>query len=117
MTNKRIKQDREEDIELGLEVKAQRERPSGPVVAVRVPREVLAKLSDYAQLRRTTVSEVVRQAAIRLASELDGGPFYTSGVRLDGPRLVADNPTRGGQIRTLEYEPGVRMTASRRAAR
>lgn len=117
MTDKHMKHDPEEDVELGVEVKTRRERPSGPVVAVRVPREVLAKLSEYARLRHTTVSDVVRQAAIRLATDLDAGPFYTSGVRLEGPRLVAGNPTRGGQIRTLEYEPGVHMTGSRGDAR
>jgi hypothetical protein len=94
----------EDEVELGEEVEARRERPSGPVVAVRMPREVLAKLSEYAAVRNTTISEVVRQAAIRLAGELDAGPFYTSGVHLEGPKIVSGSPTRGGQIRSLEYE-------------
>lgn len=96
---------RDEEIELGDEVTARRERPSGPVVAVRVPRDVLAKLSEYAARRGTSVSEVVRQAAIRLAAEASAsGPYYVTGARLEGPTIAQEpEPTRGGRVMTRDY--------------
>jgi Ribbon-helix-helix protein, copG family len=100
-----MSKDHDEDIELGEEVEVRRERPSGPVVAVRIPRDVLAKLSDYASKRGTSVSEVVRQAAIRLAAEASAaGPYYVTGVRLEGPTIAREpEPTRGGRVLNKDY--------------
>jgi hypothetical protein len=98
----------DEEVELGGNVEVVRERPSGPVVAVRIPREILARLSDYASRRGTTVSEVIRQAAIRVVNEASTtGPFVVSvsGPRLEGPAIdQSPEPTRGGRVMTRDFE-------------
>lgn len=104
------RQHSDEDVELGAEVRAERERPSGPVVAIRIPRDVLARLSQYASLRGTTVSDVVRQAAVRLVSETSpGGPYYVSGAELQGPSIArGPEPTLGGRVMTRDLEEVIR---------
>lgn len=100
----------DEDVELGAEVSSERERPSGPVVAIRIPRDVLARLSDYASRRGTTVSDVVRQAAVRLVGESNpSGPYYVSGTELQGPSIAqGPEPTRGGRVMTRELQEVIR---------
>jgi hypothetical protein len=100
----------DEDVELGTEVRSERERPSGPVVAIRIPRDVLARLSEYAGRRGTTVSDVVRQAAVRLVAEGgSAGPYYVSGTHLQGPSIArGPEPTRGGRVMTRDFEEVMR---------
>jgi hypothetical protein len=59
--------DPDEDVELGAFVGARaRGGAAGAVVAVRVPRDLLARMSEYGRPRGMTVSEVLREAAERL---------------------------------------------------
>lgn len=105
----------DEQVELGDEVSVRRERPSGPVLAIRVPREVVARLSDYASKRGMTVSEVVRQAAIALVSgEVASGPYYVTGASLEGPNIRSGpQQTRGGRVLNREYEGELSVAISR----
>ncbi len=98
--------DPDEQVELGEEVSLRRERPSGPVLAIRIPRDVLARLSDYASRRGMTVSEVVRQAAIGLVSEgATSGPYYVTGAHLEGPNILSGGQqTKGGRVMNRGYE-------------
>lgn len=99
------KRTHDEEIELGQEVEARRERPSGPVVAVRVPRDVLARLSEYAAQRSTTVSEVLRQAAISFVSaQASAGPYVVStDAKLAGLDIRPADEATDDRARTLEY--------------
>ncbi len=65
--------DPEEDVELGAHVEARaRGAAAGAVVAVRVPRDLLARMSEYGRLRGMTVSEILRQGAeILIGGTLD----------------------------------------------
>jgi hypothetical protein len=97
--------DPDEQVELGAEVSIRRERPSGPVLAIRVPRDVLARLSEYATTRGLTVSEVVRQAAIGLVSPgATSGPYYVTGAPLEGTNIVSGvQQTKGGRVLNREF--------------
>ena len=105
--------DPEEQVELGKEVTIRRERPSGPVIAIRIPRDVVAKLSAYASTRNMTVSEVVREAAIRFVAEsTTSGPFYVTGAQVEGPNIVTGGQgARGGRVLNREYQ-GQLITAA-----
>lgn len=98
--------DPDEQVELGAEVTVRRERPSGPVLAIRIPRDVLARLSEYAATRGLTVSEVVRQAAIGLVSQgAPSGPYYVTGAHLEGPNILSGvQQTRGGRVLNRGFE-------------
>lgn len=56
----------DEDVQLGAQVEARTPGTAGAVIAVRVPRDLLAQISAYASLRGLTVSEVLREGAERL---------------------------------------------------
>ncbi len=107
--------DPDEQVELGAEVSVRRERPSGPVLAIRVPRDVLARLSEYASKRGLTVSEVVRQAAIGLVSQgATSGPHYVTGAPLEGPNIVSGaQQTRGGRVMNRGFEDELTAAISR----
>lgn len=78
--------DPDEDVELGEQVDARVAKPSAKVVAVRMQRELLARVSAYAQRRGITVSDVLRQGAERLIGEtVHFGPTYVTGVAIHGP--------------------------------
>ncbi|MEO7296926.1 MAG: hypothetical protein ABIZ57_12390 [Candidatus Limnocylindria bacterium] len=57
--------DPEEHVELGAQVEARTGGTAGANVAVRVPRDLLARISAYASLRGLTISEVLREGAER----------------------------------------------------
>lgn len=106
MTKKRLTTD-EESVDLGEEVTVRSERPSGPVVAVRIPREVLTQLSAGAQTRGITVSELIRQAAIRYVAEATPAPHLVGDAPLEGPNVVAGSGPRSGwnpPLRHLEIK-------------
>ncbi len=65
--------DPEEDVELGEHVGARaRGATAGAIVAVRMPRDVLARMSEYGRLRGMTASEILRQGAeILIGGTLD----------------------------------------------
>ena len=73
--------DPEEDVELGAQVEARTRGTAGAVVAVRVSRDLLARISEYAKLRGMTVSEVMREGAERLVA----GTMHSSMAR---PRIT-----------------------------
>lgn len=88
--------DREEDIKLGEMVASKASKSRGPVVAVRLSPDLLARLTEYAQARGLTVSEVVRRGAEQiLFGAVASGPVYYSGSELHGPGLVHGSPATG----------------------
>lgn len=96
--------DPEEEVELGAQVEARTRGTAGAVVAVRVPRDLLARISEYARLRGLTVSEVMREGAERLVGGTVQMNHYVSGPRVDGPRVVPGSPTRGGRSQTMDVD-------------
>jgi hypothetical protein len=83
-------------IELGEEVSIKSGRSAGPVVAVRMPRDLFARVSEYARARNTTVSDVLRQGAESLVNGvLELGPTYVTGVTAQGPAVVSGSPSIG----------------------
>lgn len=60
--------DREEEIELGVEVSASRGRGSA-LIGVRVPTGLLRQIQGYAQARGLTVSAVLRLGAEKLVED------------------------------------------------
>lgn len=96
--------DPEEEVELGAQVEARTRGTAGAVVAVRVPRDLLARISEYARLRGLTVSEVMREGAERLVSGTVQMNHYVSGPQVDGPRVVPGSPTRGGRSQTMDVD-------------
>lgn len=95
--------DPEEDVELGQEVQAKSTRPSGPVVAVRMPRDLLARISDYANARNMTVSEVLRQGAERLVrGTVQIEPHWVTGAQVHSAQLVTGSPSLGRAVKTFE---------------
>lgn len=59
--------DPDEEVELGTLVEARvRGGVAGAVVAVRVPRDLLARMSEFGRLHGMTASEVLRLGAERL---------------------------------------------------
>src|SRR5688572_15559974 len=83
-----------ESVELGDEIRLKTGKGTGPVVAVRMPRDLLARINRYAQDHGTTVSDVLRQGAESMVSGVtDLGPVYVSGVTVHGPRAVTGTPS------------------------
>jgi hypothetical protein len=67
--------DPDEDVELGALVEARAQGASaGAVLAVRVSRDLLARMSEYGRLRGMTVSEVLRLGGERLIGETADPP-------------------------------------------
>ena len=67
--------DPEEDVELGALVGARVSGAAvGAVVAVRVPRDLLTRMSEYGRLRGMTVSQVLRLGAERLVGGTEDLP-------------------------------------------
>ena len=60
--------DPETDVQLGAQVEARTRGTAGAVIAVRVPRDLLARISDYAAIRGMSVTEVFREGAERLVA-------------------------------------------------
>lgn len=96
--------DPEEDIELGAQVEARTRGTAGAVVAVRVPRDLLVRISEYANLRGLTVSEVMREGVERLVGGTVQLNHYVSGPRVEGPRVIPGSPSRGGRSQTMEVD-------------
>ena len=96
--------DPEEDVELGAQIEARTRGPAGAVVAVRVPRDLLARISEYANLRGQTVSEVMREGVERLIGGTVQLNHYVSGPRVDGPRVIPGSPSRGGRSQTMDVD-------------
>lgn len=57
---------RDERVSLGRQVEARLKPPAGAIVAVRMPRDLLARVSDYASTREMTVSDLIRDALDRM---------------------------------------------------
>ncbi len=100
--------DPEEDVELGAQVEARTRGTAGAVVAVRVPRDLLARISEYASLRGLTVSEVMREGAERLVGGTVNLAHYVSGPRVEGPRVIPGSPSRGGSSQTVDADEVVK---------
>ena len=96
--------DAEEDVELGAQVGARTRGPAGAVVAVRVPRDLLARISEFAGQRGMTVSEVMREGAERMVSGTVQLTHYVSGPRVEGPRVIPGSPSRGGRSQTMDAD-------------
>jgi len=96
--------DPEEDVELGAQVEARTRGTAGAVVAVRVPRDLLTRISEYASLRGLTVSEVMREGAERLVGGTVQLTHYVSGPRVEGPRVIPGSPSRGGRSQTMDVD-------------
>lgn len=74
-----------DDVQLGAQVEARVPGTAGAVIAVRVPRDLLVRISDYATVRGLSVTEVLREGAERLV----GGAEKEKGEGtspLSGPR-------------------------------
>lgn len=96
--------DPEEDIELGAQVEARTRGAAGAVVSVRVPRALLARISEYASLRGLTVSEVMREGAERFVDGTVPLNRHASGATVNGPRIIPGSPTRGGRSQTINLD-------------
>jgi hypothetical protein len=96
--------DPEEDVELGAQVEARTRGRAGAVVAVRVPRDLLARISEYAKLRGLTVSEVMREGAERLVGGTVQLTHYVSGPHVEGPRIIPGSPSHGGRSQTMDVD-------------
>lgn len=94
--------DPEEDVELGALVEARTRGSAGAVVAVRVPRDLLARINGFAKLHGITVSEVMREGAERLVGGTVDLAHYVSGPKVDGPRVIAGSRSRGGSSQTVD---------------
>ena len=92
--------DPEESAVLGEQVEARTRATAGAVVAVRVPRDLLVRVNEYAKLRGMTVSEVIRDATERLVGGTVSFRHYVSGAQVEGPRVIPGSPSRGGSSRT-----------------
>lgn len=96
--------DPEEDVQLGVQVKARTRGNAGAVVAIRVPRDLLARISQYASERGVTVSEVIREGAELLVGGTLNSTHYVSGPRVDGPQVIHGSPSRGGSSQTVNVD-------------
>ena len=96
--------DPEEDVELGAQIEARTRGTAGAVVAVRVPRDLLTRISEYANLRGQTVSEVMREGVERLVGGTVQLNHYVSGPRVEGPRVIPGSPSRGGRSQTMDVD-------------
>jgi len=94
----------EEEVDLGAQVEARTRGTAGAVVAVRVPRDLLARISEYANLRGQTVSEVMREGVERLVGGTVQLNHYVSGPRVEGPRVIQGSPSRGGRSQTMDVD-------------
>jgi len=94
----------EEEVDLGAQVEARTRGTTGAVVAVRVPRDLLARISEYANLRGQTVSEVMREGVERLVGGTVQLNHYVSGPRVEGPRVIPGSPSRGGRSQTMDVD-------------
>jgi hypothetical protein len=94
---------REEDVELGEQVET-RTRSGAAVVAVRVSRDLLARINGYGRQRGITVSEVLREGAERLLDGAADSGHYVSGASVQGPSVIPGSPSSGGRSRTLERD-------------
>jgi len=90
------KHDLNEDVELGALVQANTTKSRGPVVAVRMSPDLLARINEYAQTHGTSVSEVLRTGAERLMDQtIHIGPNFVSGTVVYGTTLVTGSPSLG----------------------
>jgi hypothetical protein len=96
--------DREEDVELGELVDVRSRTPGSALVAVRMPRDLLARIAAYGQQRGMTVSEVMREGADRLVSGTVNLAHYVSGAQIEGPGVLQASPSRGGSSQTLRTD-------------
>ena len=94
----------EEEVDLAAQVEARTRGTAGAVVAVRVPRDLLARISEYANLRGQTVSEVMREGVERLVGGTVQLNHYVSGPRVEGPRVIPGSPPRGGRSQTMDVD-------------
>lgn len=74
------------------------------MIAVRVPPDLLARITEYARARGLTVSEVLRRGAEQVTSGLAGGAVYYTGSELRGPGLVHGSSATGS-ARTKQEPP------------
>jgi hypothetical protein len=94
----------EEEVDLAAQVEARTRGTAGAVVAVRVPRDLLVRISEYANLRGQTVSEVMREGVERLVGGTVQLNHYVSGPRVEGPRVIPGSPSRGGRSQTMDVD-------------
>lgn len=88
--------DLDADVELGELVEAKPSKGRGPVVAIRLSADLLARVNEYAQARGLTVSEVLRRGAEQITSGATAaGAVYYTGGELRGPGLIHGSPTTG----------------------
>ena len=66
--------DPEEDVVLGREIRVRRRKKVGALVAIRMSREMLVALDEYARSHDMNLSETIREAVDRL---LHPQPSYT----------------------------------------
>ena len=95
MSQKKLVEDADDDVELGDEVEnLAAGRSRGPVLAVRVSPDLLARLQAYAATRGMTVSEAVRRGAEQLVEgTVNFGPTHVTGTVITGPNLVYGSAT------------------------
>jgi hypothetical protein len=95
--NTRNLHDDDATVELGEEVEAAPRRKGSPMVAVRVPPELLEAVSGYAEQTGMTISEVFRSAVERLVRGSFAGPTFVSGtlVVMAGGTIVQGSPSSG----------------------
>lgn len=94
----------EEDVELGEQVEVRTRPQAGAVVAVRVSKDLLARVNEYGRLRGLTVSDVLREGAERLVTGTVNLTHYVSGAQVEGPGITPGSPSRGGSSRTITAE-------------
>jgi hypothetical protein len=108
-----IERDPEDDVELGELVEARTHKARPAVVAVRISADLLARLSDYAEARGLTISEVLRRAAEQItAGGLSAGAVYYTGGELRGPGLIHGSPATGSARITQAAEKGSSKAAA-----
>jgi hypothetical protein len=91
----------ESDPDAALAVRTR--KPAGAVLSVRVPRELVIAVDDYARERESTMSEVVREALERFVT-LEAAHVYPtlyasvsagSNLVLTSPEALTREPNRG----------------------
>lgn len=96
MTSKPIN-DPNEDLDLGPEAPAKPSKGGMAIVAVRLSRDLLARLSSYAKRRDMTMSDVLRQGAEQMVSGAVPTPHYVSGtVKIESPTVQSYPMAAGG---------------------
>lgn len=104
--------DPEEDVELGAQVEARTPGTAGAVIAVRVPRDQLAKICEYASLRGLTVSEVLREGTARLVALVElpepansqAADVHYTIWHLDTGNLIGDYATEAAALAVVRDE-------------